>query len=61
MSKTYIGAILQFLVTIGLVTGSELTQLTDAVVAGIAIIPLLITLYGRIKVVEKVSWLGLKK
>lgn len=61
MSKTFAGAVLQFLVSIGLITNTEVSQLSDVVLAIIAVIPLLITLYGRIKAVENVSWLGLKK
>lgn len=61
MSKTFIGAILQFFVVLGLITTEELAQLSDLVVALMAAVPLLITIYGRIKAVDKVTWYGLKK
>lgn len=59
MSLTYIGAIVQFLVVLGLVTTEEANVVTEGVVAIVALVTLGVTLYGRFRL-GGVSMFGTK-
>lgn len=61
MSKTYIGAILQFLLSIGFITNVEMAQLNEFVMAVVAIIPLLVTLWGRFTATRPVNLFGFRQ
>lgn len=49
MSLTYIAAIVQFLVVLGLITQEEAQTLSDGVVAVVSLITLFVTLWGRFR------------
>jgi hypothetical protein len=60
MSLTYIGAIVQFGVVLGLITGEEAKTIGDGLVAILSLVTLLITLYGRYRL-GGVDKMGLKQ
>ena len=49
MSLTYIGAIVQFLVALGLITIEEASVLTEGIIAIVSLVTLGVTLYGRFR------------
>ena len=60
MSLTYIASITQFLVALGFITSTEATTISDGVSAIIALLILLVTLYGRWRA-GGVNMLGMRK
>lgn len=61
MSKTYIGALLQFLVSIGFLSQVEMHAISEFILAFTAFIPLLMTLYGRFTAELPVNIFGFRK
>lgn len=59
MSLTYISAIVQFLILLGVLTQEEATVLSEGLVAVVSLVALLVTLYGRYRL-GNVDVLGMR-
>lgn len=60
MSLTYVSAIVQFLILLGVLTQEEATIVSEGLVAVVSLVALLVTLYGRYRL-GGVDKFGLKE
>lgn len=59
MSLTYISAIVQFLILLGVLTQEEANVVSEGLVAVMSLVALLVTLYGRYRL-GKVDMFGMR-